>query len=425
MIQVQRLKRFWDFFESSKDKRFIVVYGGSGSGKSVAVAMRICYLFVTYANLNILVTMKTTPSLRLTAYPLIRGMLMSWNIPFTENISNGTISYKGSVIYFKSIDDPEKIKSFNASIIWMEEATSFEVGDKRICNNTLRKPGVILNQLFMSFNPIDVNNWAVQEYVTRKPDDAAVMHSTYMDNPFLNEAYVKQLEGYEKMDKNFYKVYTLGEPGVLEGKVYTHYKVQKRDLWPQIIREKPPHFYGLDWGYNHPMVLMAIWQYEKEYYWHEILHAKGQTNPDLIRFMNEKKVDKQTPIACDPSGADSIEELIRAGYNAVKADNSVKEGIKYVKAYPLIISEESPNTIKEMNNYKFKEMPMLGPDGEAMYYEEPVKAFDDGPDAGRYGEYTFRPRDPEGAEAIDVPFLEANNMHGFGTGDKSDYPWLK
>ena len=46
-IETQMIGTFWDFFEKNWNKRKFVIYGGAGSGKSVAVALHFVRMFMS------------------------------------------------------------------------------------------------------------------------------------------------------------------------------------------------------------------------------------------------------------------------------------------------------------------------------------------------------------------------------------------
>jgi phage terminase large subunit len=85
---------------------------------------------------------------------------------------------------------------------------------------------------------------------------------------------------------------------------------------------------------------------------------------------------------CDNAEPKTIEELIRAGYNAKPADKDVTEGIRKVKSLPLYVTRRSVNLIKELKSYKWK----VTKDGKVL--DEPVKFNDHACDALRYGVFT-------------------------------------
>jgi hypothetical protein len=77
-----------------------------------------------------------------------------------------------------------------------------------------------------------------------------------------------------------------------------------------------------------------------------------------------------------------VEDLKRAGYNALSADKSVKEGIDLIKSKQLNIHINSVNIISELRRYQWKTK------NEQIIYE-PVKIADDLCDSMRYAIWNY------------------------------------
>jgi phage terminase large subunit len=372
----QMIGTFQDFLWQDAD-RINVLYGGAGSGKSHSVAQELCLRFISENDIRILVTRKTLPSLRITAYPLIRDILTEWGIPFDLNKSELTITYGNNQILFKSLDDPEKVKSYEANYIWVEECTEVSYQDYLQLNLRLRRPNKNgPNRIYLTFNPIDQYHWLVTELIEGQRENVAIHHSTYKDNPFLQKEYIDELESLINQDENYYRVYTLGLPGVLKNIVYTNYKIID---WPAKTYSKDT-FYGLDFGFNNPSALVEVHTKDNGLYVRELLYESGLTNTDLIAKV--KPLVGTRPVYADSAEPDRITELKRAGVNVYPAKKDLVDGIDHVKRYRLYIDSDSVNLIGEIRSYKFRE------DKDGHVLEEPVKFRDHAMDALRYGIHT-------------------------------------
>ena len=226
------------------------------------------------------------------------------------------------------------------------------------------------NQLFLSFNPIDVP-WLEQEL---KSEDVDSLGVTYKDNRFITQEYIDTLEALKDEDETYYKIYTLGQFARVKGLIF--------DKW-DIVKELPEGdvFYGLDFGFNHPTALVKVVEHDGEMYVSEALYQTKLTNSDLIDKMKPLGIGN-APIYCDSAEPNRIEELARAGFNTFKARKEVRDGIDVVKSKKLHILETSTNLIDELRTYKWKEKR----NGETL--DEPVKFHDDACDALRYAVYT-------------------------------------
>ena len=262
----------------------------------------------------------------------------------------------------------------------MEETTDFTLDDFRILKMYLRAPvGKEQNQMFLTFNPIDQFHWCITNVIQAPATpDIAVHHSTYKDNPFLPQSSRDEYENLINQDENYYRIYTLGEPGVLENVIYKNYATAPFFVPSQF---KDQVFYGLDFGYNNPSCLLECYLSDGQPMVRERIYESHLTNSDIIIRMNDLKISKEAPVYCDAAEPARIEELCGAGYNAIAADKSVKDGIDYVKRLHLMIDPDSTNTLGEIRGYSYRKK------GDQVI-DEPVKFRDHAMDSLRYALYT-------------------------------------
>jgi phage terminase large subunit len=225
------------------------------------------------------------------------------------------------------------------------------------------------DKLFFDFNPSDNYHWL---YNLIDNEDSIKIHSTYKDNPFLPDSIIKQIEGLIEVDESYYKIYALGERSVGKTTIYTHWKYYDDEP------ETTDVIYGLDPGFNHPLCLVEIRFIDNDVYVKELIYESNLTSSDLLTKLKDLNVSKSIEMIVDYARPEIIEDLKRSGYNAKNAIKDVKPGIDSIKSSKLFINKESVNLIKEINTYKWKTK------GDIIL-DEPVKMFDDGMDAMRYG----------------------------------------
>ena len=121
---------------------------------------------------------------------------------------------------------------------------------------------------------------------------------------------------------------------------------------------------------------------EDETWVRQVIYQTGLTNSNLIELMKRVIPDRSVPIYADPTEPAWIEEIYQAGFNIHPADNSVKPGIDYCKRGRFYVDSGSPDLIKELGAYKYRE------DKNGNVLEIPVKFMDHGADGMRYGRYT-------------------------------------
>jgi phage terminase large subunit len=221
--------------------RFLVLYGGAGSGKSVFAAQKIVVRMLSEKTHKFLVVRKVANTLRNSVYALIKEVIDQWGLTklFTINKTDMEITcVNGNKIIFAGLDDVEKLKSIaGITGIWMEEASEMIQEDLQQLNLRLRGQTVNYKQIIISFNPISVVHWLKTYFFDSPKDNATVLKTTYKDNEFIDDEYKKELESYLDTDPYWYMVYALGEWGVMGKTVFNAQLVTDRLIR---VRDKKP-----------------------------------------------------------------------------------------------------------------------------------------------------------------------------------------
>lgn len=364
-----------------------LIYGGAGSGKSWEVAI---FLLLNKAfqepNSRFLITRTTRPALRDSCWQLMLDLLDSLELPYQTNLSSLTLTFpNGAKMLFVPLDDVNKLKSIERiNYIWCEEATQISYHDYLQLDLRCRGDNPYgINQLFFTFNPDDENSF-FKGITENPPDDTAVHHSTYKDNPFNTPEYIKTIEGLEEQDYAYFLIYSKGIWATPTGLIYNNWDIIKDEDWPQNFDEI---IYGLDFGFQHYTALIELGIREMDVYVREVIYEQHLTTPMLIIEMDKEPRLREYLIYGDSAQPAAIEEIKQSGYlilPANKGQGSVIEGIRAVMAYKLHIHENSVKTQKSIKGYKWK----TDRDGNILDREVPVKFNDDGCDATRYGLFT-------------------------------------
>lgn len=434
---IEFLDHFHDFL-LDPTTRVKVMGGGAGSGKSFSVSQHLCMLLICTEDLVISAVRKYRPSLKHSSWRVLKDQLRrlgltvgTKNADVLENKTDLTLTCEatGSIIDGIGLDDQEKIKSYETNVVWAEEATEltredFMQLDLR-CRRSTRAPNwdlllgedakrkkrqlkirsLMPNKLILTYNPIDSNHWVIKDLVESADPRVGRHHSTYLNNPYLDEATVTQIENLIDLDENWHRVYALGRPGVLQDLIYTRYEVLPFALWPESLREREPTAYGEDFGFNNPSAVVAGWNYDGAWYIDEVLYQSKLTNHALMARMEEEGVSHTAPIYADSAEPDRITEQCSGfegkledgravsidSFNVLPADKrSLKASIDHVKAQRLIISAESVNLIKEIHGYKWRRTK------DGVVLDEPVPFNDHAMDAMRYLIWTSREESGDG-----------------------------
>lgn len=227
-------KSFLQYLDN--DKRYLIFYGGAGSGKSFFVVERYIYKLLKSPKFNLLVVRATGKSNRDSTFALFKQIISKWKLNKYFKINESDLRIKcllnGNEIIFSGLDDVEKLKSVTFSKgeltdVWIEEASEILESDFNQLDVRLRGKGT-KKQIVISFNPIDINHWLKKRFFDVQNDNVEISHSTYKNNDFLDDDYKRLLESYKETDPYYYDVYCLGKWGVLGKTVFDARAIQNR-----------------------------------------------------------------------------------------------------------------------------------------------------------------------------------------------------
>ncbi len=233
----------------SREERYLVFYGGAGSGKSFFVCQRFLIKLLGQERRNLLVVRRVERANRTSTFPLFQQIIMQWGLsPYFRIYKNEMrilCLLNGSEILFRGLADVDRLKSitFSRGIltdIWIEEASEVTREQFNQLDVRLRGRGKT-KQMVLTFNPVSANHWLKERFFDTPPENAAAFHTTYLHNRFIDDGYKSVLEGYRFSDPYYYQVYCLGCWGVY-GKTVFH----SSEVAGQIARQRqtPPTMEG-------------------------------------------------------------------------------------------------------------------------------------------------------------------------------------
>ena len=366
--------------------RVNVYYGGAGSGKSYFVAQKLILKCLQHKR-KLLVVRKVATTIKDSVWTLFLRLLyqMPQVIKGQPNKSEYTIELiNGTIILFKGLDDPEKIKSIEGiTDIVIEEASELTEADYDQLNLRLRA-GVGMLQIHLMFNPVSKANWVYKRFFANgTPPDTMIIHTTYKDNPHLPQEYIDELLRLERTNPAYFKIYVLGDFATLDKLVFP---VKTTRLISDDEVKDLPFWIGMDFGYtNDPTAI--TWGYcdtlNKILFITGEYNRRGMTNDVIATTITDLGFAKERIIA-DSAEPKSIAEIKRLGIShikpAVKGPDSVKNGIDRLQRFDIIIDERCPKTIEEFENYTWKKDRKTN-----EYINEPIDSFNHHIDSIRYG----------------------------------------
>lgn len=312
-----------------------------------------------------------------------------------------------SQIIFTGANDEDKTIGKSQDALWINEPYAF---DKNIFKE--------LDQRTRAFVIIDWNP-RFDHWIDRLKlrDDCIVIHSTFLDNPFISEkeknglliqqpldhkyiSNVKHIdlksllrlqsktevknrlieldaelpknkvndivrcwnnEKQKTADKYRWEVYGLGIKSEKPNKIY-HGWEQITEKFFHNINE--PVYYGLDMGITSPTACVAVKYWEGFLYVHQHVYKPGEDIKSLGHELSAAKVDKQRPVICDRDvrgtqqrDALTILELHNNGYQyalpALKGKGSNVGGIEAIQKCRVFVTNTSKNVWEEYYGYEW------------------------------------------------------------------------
>lgn len=226
---------FADVFDNRD--RYILLWGGRGSGKTHAATCKIVYMMLTEPYFKGILVRKVYDTIKESQFDSIRQTIVEWGLESLFKFTISPISIictNGNRLIARGLDNADKIKSIkDPTFIWYEEGNDMTEDDFNTVSTTVRSSKCNYLQEIFSFNPeSDVPDFAdfwiykrffahtnektFRNTITVPTPDGNVdysytsIHSTYIDNPHLPASISASYEDFKRTSPYYYNVYTLG-----------------------------------------------------------------------------------------------------------------------------------------------------------------------------------------------------------------------
>lgn len=340
-LNVRTSKTYRDIDSSRK---ICILQGGTRSSKSYSALQWLLVRALSQPNIVVSIVRKSFPSMRVSIMRDWQTILKELSIWDEESWSATEHIYtfdNGSMVEFMSIDSSEKRKGSSRDYLFIDE-----------CNELSREDYF---QLFIrtriktiiAYNPsFGTNHYIFNEIQTHPESDLFV--STFLDNPFLEQSIIEEIERLKTINPEYYKIYGLGLPGNNVGTIFTIGIVDETPEDAEFIA------FGMDFGFSiDPSTLVCISKRDKDLYIDELLYKKGLVTADIIKHLTDLDIGRNE-IWADSAEGRLIEEIYRSGFNikpVKKGKDSIRMGIDLMQQYKLNVTKRSTNTIQEFSEY--------------------------------------------------------------------------
>ena len=314
------------------------------------------------------------------------------------NVSNQSdILFRG--IKTSSGNQTARLKSLQGISCWVLDEAE-ELIDEDIFDTidlSIREKN-IQNRVILILNPVTKEHWIYNRFFESKgveggfngvKDNVCYIHSTYLDNKDnLSKSFLERIEGLRHTNFKKYRHKLLG--GWLdkaEGVVFDNWSIGEFN--PNGLQTSC----GMDFGFSidpDSLIEVAIDKKHKKIYVKEHIYKNGLKSYELAKIILDKINNKL--IIADSAEPRLIEDLKHLGVNIKPVKKgTVESGITRMQDYELIVTAESTNIAKELNNYVYADK------GSKLYVDSYNHAIDairynvifhlDNPNLGKYFVY--------------------------------------
>ena len=386
----------------SSDCRYYIITGGRGSGKSFAATVFLTLLTMS-KGVRVLFTRYTMVSAHLSIIPEFLekiGLLGFTNI-FSINKAEVVNQSTKSDILFRGIktssgNQTASLKSLQGISCWVLDEAE-ELVDENIFDTidlSIREKNV-QNRIILILNPTTKEHWIYRKFFESRgieagyngtKDDVCYIHSTYLDNKQnLSDSFLERIYRLKLNNPKKYLHKILG--GWLdkaEGVVFDNWTIGEFN--PDNLQTSC----GMDFGFSvdpDSLTEVAIDKKHKKIYLKEHIYRNGLKSHELAKITLQKVQNKL--IIADSAEPRLIEDLRYLGVNIKPVKKgTIESGITRMQDYQLIVSPESTNIAKELNNYVYADK------GSKLYVDNYNHSIDgvrynviyhlDNPNAGKY-----------------------------------------
>jgi len=329
---------FMEFIEDWNHK-FYLLTGGYGSSKSYHVAIKLITKLLQEKR-KALVVREVFDTLRDSCYSLleevVEAMGVSDYVKFTQSPMRVKFS-NGSMIIFKGMDKPAKLKSINGvSIVWIEECSEVKYAGFKEILGRLRHPA-LSNHIILSSNPVSKTNWYYKFFFMDKKNKVMVLDdeelykkrivtinktyyhfSTVDDNYYVPQSYVEQLDDLQLHDPDLYRIARKGRFGVNGTRVFPQFVKLPYEKGIKMIKaiKNPIKKCGMDFGFitsYNALLRMVIDHDKKDLYIYWEYYTRGKTDPEIAEDIKEF-IDTQEVIKADCAEPKAIKYYKEKGF---------------------------------------------------------------------------------------------------------------
>ena len=349
-----RLKYFFD-----EPKRYYVLYGGRGSAKSWAIALKLIGWALTEKH-RILCCREIQISIKQSVKRLLEDTISRLGVRHLFDIRDQSIVSlnTGSEFIFAGLwNNVDNIKSMEGiTICWVEEAQTVSATSMDVLIPTIRQAGSFF---IFSMNPRFAADYVYANFIAPEVlrPSAKRIELNYSDNPWFPDVLRDEMEWDRVHHPSKYRHVWLGELMQDDDALVFHGNVHQEWFDTHAGVE---FMIGCDFGFSQdPLALNRSFMSEDETTLFIDYEAGGirieldhhpQTFDEIPEITN-------WPIIADSARPETISYLRRKGYPIIACDKykgCVEDGVSWLQSKKIIIHPRCRNTYDEFRTHKFR-----------------------------------------------------------------------
>jgi phage terminase large subunit len=218
-VQITVNEKFQPLYTTKK--RYNLVYGGRGSGKSFSVAQFFIIMALCKQFFRGVLMREVLGDIRLSQFQEIKDLITDYGLQDAFQIKENTMEFichkTGNKIISKGFkksagNQTAKVKSIkDPTHIWIEEGDEISEDDFTKADTSIRTTKTDHVAIIITFNPEDEDHWINKKFFKSNREDTLIIHSTYRDNiENLQEAFIEALLRLKEEDPYYYDVFVEG-----------------------------------------------------------------------------------------------------------------------------------------------------------------------------------------------------------------------
>ncbi len=328
----------------NKSEEYIVLYGGTRSGKTYSILQYLLYLALTSPKKQVISVVSITLNhLRKGAMRDFANILEQNKIIYTKNKTTNTFYIRDSIIEFFSVDDEGKARGAQRDILFANEANLIDYE--------------ILQQLFMrtsqqkilDFNP---TNAAFLETLIneKKIKKENILKTTYLDNVYLSEQQKREIESLYDF---FGEVYKKGNFVTDQDIVFSRYNIITDEEYNSMREKAKIVVVGIDFGEGvSPHAAVEVFKVDNKFYAKEIFYQNTDLD-SLLHFLLSIK-DSKTAFVSDYSQKHAFEFLSKKIRLTKCKKIHLQTSFLILNNLNINIAKSSANLIRESQTLRIK-----------------------------------------------------------------------